>query len=72
MKIPLMIIIGNNEVENSSLTIRLRNGENLNDVKIKTLEKISKTNIKINDDEGIKLAFIKAEEQNEWRRNKNP
>jgi threonyl-tRNA synthetase len=65
MKIPLMIIIGNNEVENSSLTIRLRNGENLNDVKIKTLEKISKTNIKINDDEGIKLAFIKAEEQNE-------
>ena len=69
MKIPLMIIIGNNEVENSSLTIRLRNGENLNDVKIKTLEKISKTNIKINDDEGIKLAFIKAEGQNEWRWN---
>ena len=65
MKIPLMIIIGNNEVENSSLTIRLRNGENLNDVKIKTLEKISKTNIKINDDEGIRLAFIKAEEKNE-------
>ena len=63
MKIPLMIIIGNNEVENSSLTIRLRNGENLNDVKIKTLEKISKTNIKINDDEGIRLAFIKAEEK---------
>ena len=50
MKIPLMIIIGNNEVENSSLTIRLRNGENLNDVKIKTLEKISKSNLKINDE----------------------
>ena len=65
MKIPLMIIIGNNEVENSSLTIRLRNGENLNDVKIKTLEKISKTILKINDDEGIKLAFIEAEEKNE-------
>ena len=72
MKIPLMIIIGNNEVENSTLTIRLRNGENLNDVKIKTLEKILKTNIKINDDEGIKLAFIEAEEKNEWRWNKNP
>tara|TARA_Y100000748_G_scaffold288646_1_gene273767 strand:- start:12 stop:1781 length:1770 start_codon:yes stop_codon:yes gene_type:complete len=65
MKIPLMIIIGDKEVENSSLTIRLRNGENLNDVKIKTLEKILKTNQKINDDEGIKLAFIKAEEKNE-------
>ena len=72
MKIPLMIIIGDKEVENSSLTIRLRNGENLNDVKIKTLEKILKTNQKINDDEGIKLAFIKAEEKNEWRWNKNP
>ena len=52
-------------VENSSLTIRLRNGENLNDVKIKTLEKISNNNIKINDDEGIKLAFIKAGGKNE-------
>jgi len=72
MKIPLMIIIGDKEVENSSLTIRLRNGENLNDVKIRTLEKILKTNQKINDDEGIKLAFIKAEEKNEWRWNKNP
>ena len=65
MKIPLMIIIGDKEVENSLLTIRLRNGENLNDVKIKTLEKIFKTNIKINDDEGIKQAFIKAEGKNE-------
>ena len=65
MKIPLMIIIGDKEIENSSLTIRLRNGENLNDVKIKTLEKISKTNKKINDDEAVKLAFIKAEEKNE-------
>ena len=53
------------EVENSSLTIRLRNGENLGNVKIKTIEQISKNNIKINDDEGIKLAFIKAEEKNE-------
>ena len=65
MKIPLMIIIGDKEVENSSLTIRLRNGENLNDVKIRSLEKILKTNQKINNDEGIKLAFIKAEEKNE-------
>ena len=65
MKIPLMIIIGDKEIENSSLTIRLRNGENLNDVKIKTLEKISKTNKKINDDEAVKLAFIRAEEKNE-------
>tara|TARA_S200000501_G_scaffold368961_1_gene407613 strand:- start:661 stop:2430 length:1770 start_codon:yes stop_codon:yes gene_type:complete len=65
MKIPLMIIIGDKEVENSSLTIRLRNGENLNDVKIRSLEKILKTNQKINDDDGIKLAFIKAEEKNE-------
>ena len=60
-----MIIIGDNEVENNLLTIRLRNGENLNDVNIKTLEEISKTNIKINDDEAIKLAFAKAGKINE-------
>ena len=65
MKIPLMLSLIHISDENSSLTIRLRNGENLNDVKIKTLEKISKTILKINDDEGIKLAFIGSEGQNE-------
>ena len=57
MKIPLMIIIGNKEVENSSLTIRLRNGENLNDVKIDSLEKLSKNYKKINDDESLKATL---------------
>ena len=31
MKTPLMIIIGDKEVENNLLTIRLRSGKNLND-----------------------------------------
>ena len=57
MKIPLMIIIGDKEVENNSLTIRLRNGKNLNDIKIGSLIKIFEENSKINNDDGLKAVF---------------
>ena len=57
MKIPLMIIIGDKEVENNSLTIRLRNGKNLNDIKIESLIKIFEENSKINNDDGLKAVF---------------
>ena len=57
MKIPLMIIIGNKEVENNSLTIRLRNGKNLNDIKIESLIKLFKENLKIINDDGLKAVL---------------
>ena len=57
MKIPLMIIIGDKEVENNSLTIRLRNGKNLNDIKIESLIKLFKENLKIINDDGLKAVL---------------
>ena len=57
MKIPLMIIIGDKEVENNLLTIRLRSGKNLNDVKIESLINLFKENSKINDDESLKTVL---------------
>ena len=57
MKIPLMIIIGDKEVENNSLTIRLRNGKNLNDIKIEPLIKLFKENLKIINDDGLKAVL---------------
>ena len=57
MKIPLMIIIGDKEVENNSLTIRLRNGKNLNDIKIESLIKLFKENLKIINDDGLKTVL---------------
>ena len=57
MKIPLMIIIGDKEVENNSLTIRLRNGKNLNDIKIDSLIKLFKENLKIINDDGLKAVL---------------
>jgi len=57
MKTPLMVIIGDKEVENNSLTIRLRNGKNLNGVKIESLINLFKENSKINDDDGLKAVI---------------
>ncbi|GIS28525.1 MAG: hypothetical protein CM15mP129_07220 [Chloroflexota bacterium] len=57
MKIPLMVIIGDKEVENNLLTIRLRSGKNLNDVKIESLINLFKENSKINDDDGLKTVL---------------
>ena len=57
MKIPLMVIIGDKEVENNSLTIRLRSGKNLNDVKIESLINLFKENSKINDDDSLKTVL---------------
>ena len=57
MKTPLMIIIGDKEVENNSLTIRLRNGKNMNDIKIEDLIKLLRENFKINDDNELKNAL---------------
>ena len=57
MKIPLMIIIGDKEVENNLLTIRLRSGKNLNDVKIESLINLFKENSKINDDDSLKTVL---------------
>ena len=57
MKVPLMIIIGDKEVENNSLTIRLRNGKNLNDIKIESLIKLFKENLKIINDDGLKAVL---------------
>ena len=57
MKIPLMIIIGDKEVENNSLTIRLRNGKNLNDIKIEPLIKVFKENLKIINDDSLKAVL---------------
>ena len=57
MKIPLMIIIGDKEVENNSLTIRLRNGKNLNDIKIESLIKLFKENLKIINDDSLKAVL---------------
>ena len=57
MKIPLMIIIGDKEVENNSLTIRLRNGKNLNNIKNESLIKVFEENSKINNDDGLKAIF---------------
>ena len=54
MKVPIMIIIGDKEVENNSLTIRLRNGKNLNEVKIKSLVNLFKGNSKLNSDNELK------------------
>ena len=57
MKTPLMIIIGDKEVENNLLTIRLRSGKNLNDVKIESLINLFKENSKINDDDSLKTVL---------------
>ena len=57
MKTPLMAIIGDKEVENNSLTIRLRSGKNLNDVKIESLINLFKENSKINDDDSLKTVL---------------
>ncbi len=57
MKIPLMIIIGDKEVENNSLTIRLRNGKNLNDIKNESLIQVFEENSKINNDDGLKAVL---------------
>jgi threonyl-tRNA synthetase len=38
-KIPFMIVIGDKEVENNSITVRLRNGENLSNMDINTFIK---------------------------------
>ena len=57
MKTPLMIIIGDKEVENNSLTIRLRSGKNLNGVKIESLINLFKENSKINDDDSLKTVL---------------
>ncbi len=57
MKTPLMVIIGDKEVENNLLTIRLRSGKNLNDVKIESLINLFKENSKINDDESLKTVL---------------
>ena len=57
MKTPLMIIIGDKEVENNSLTIRLRSGKNLNDVKIESLINLFKENSKVNDDDSLKTVL---------------
>ena len=52
-----MIIIGDKEVENNLLTIRLRSGKNLNNVKIESLINLFKENSKINDDESLKTVL---------------
>ncbi len=52
-----MVIIGDKEVENNSLTIRLRSGKNLNGVKIESLINLFKENSKINDDDGLKTVI---------------
>ena len=57
MKTPLMIIVGDKEVENNSLTIRLRNGQNLNDIKLKKLVEAIKENPKINNDDSLKVVL---------------
>ena len=57
MKTPFMVIIGDKEVENNSLTIRLRNGKNLNDIKIESLIKLFKENLKIINDDGLKAVL---------------
>ena len=38
-KVPFMIILGDQEIENSTITVRLRNGENLNQVKLEDFVK---------------------------------
>ncbi|MBE32369.1 MAG: threonine--tRNA ligase [Rickettsiales bacterium] len=52
-KIPLMIIIGDKEVESNKFTVRLRDGSNINEIELKNFKFLSEYTEKINDDKNL-------------------
>ena len=52
-KIPLMIIIGDKEVESNKFTVGLRDGSNINEIELKNFKFLSEYTGKINDDKNL-------------------
>ena len=52
-KTPLMIIIGDKEVESNKFTVRLRDGSNINELELNNFKLLSEYTEKINDDESL-------------------
>ncbi len=52
-KTPLMIIIGDKEIESNKFTVRLRDGSNINELGLNNFKFLSEYAVKINDDESL-------------------
>ena len=52
-KTPLMIIIGDKEVESNKFTVRLRDGSNISELELNNFKFLSEYTEKINDDESL-------------------
>ena len=52
-KTPLMIIIGDKEIESNKFTVRLRDGSNITELELQNFKILSECTDKINDDQDL-------------------